>query len=312
MTLALTVAATAAPTHSGDVPSPVTILLVVAAIAYVLWSRMQGRPLKARRLLVLPAVLTVLGIFALTGSSASHLSSKDIAFLAASITLSVVLGAARGATIELYPQQGALWQRYRPGTVALWITLITVKLILAAVASSAHAQAGGGTNSLLLSLGLSLFAEAAVVGPRALSTGVPFAPHDDNEPQPRYPQTPAIHIQQRNDFQTPSTRNESRRDVPAQWSQPGQSTNRRRPERRRSHQGPIHRLVDAGADKRRETNLGNNKWEGPPEISPTRYYPERNAPHSRQEARDDQDDAGQWSSPSVHDGVNWLRDQSRR
>jgi hypothetical protein len=175
MTTSLTALAVAhAPTHS-EIPSPLTILLVVAAVAYVLWSRMKGRPLKVRRMLVLPAVLAVLGIADLTGSAAPHLTPKDIAFLVVSAALSAVLGAARGATIELYPQQGELWQRYRRATVGLWIALIAIKLILMVIASAAGASAGGGTSTLLLTLGISLLAEAAVVGPRALSTGLPFA-----------------------------------------------------------------------------------------------------------------------------------------
>jgi hypothetical protein len=167
--------AAAHPASHGSVPSPLTILLVLAAVGYVLWSRMQGRPLKAKRLLVLPAIFTVLGVTDLTGSSAPHLSSTDLAFLVVSVTLSVVLGAARGATIQLYPQDGELWQRYRPSTVGLWLVLIGSKLALAVVAHGAGASAGAGTSTLLLSLGVSLLAEAAIVAPRALSTGVPFA-----------------------------------------------------------------------------------------------------------------------------------------
>jgi hypothetical protein len=174
MISSLTTLATAHPTHS-DIPSPITILLVVVAVGYVLWSRMKGQPLKLRRMLLLPAVLTVLGIFDLTGSSAPHLTSKDIAFLVVSVAISAVLGAARGVTIELYPQQGELWLRYRWITVGLWIALLAAKLILIAIASAAGASAGSWTNTLLLTLGISLLAEAAVVGPRARSTGLPFA-----------------------------------------------------------------------------------------------------------------------------------------
>lgn len=174
-----TLAAAHASAHSA-IPSPLTIVLAVAAVGYVLWSRMKGQPLKAKRLLVLPVVLTVLGITDLTGSSAPHLTPKDIGFLAAGAGISAALGAARGATIELYPQGGELWQRYRPVTVGLWITLIAAKLILMVIAGAAHASAGGGTSSLLLALGVSLLAEAAIVGPRALSTGLPFAADHEN------------------------------------------------------------------------------------------------------------------------------------
>ena len=166
---------TLAAVHSGGIPSPVTILVGMAAVGYVLWSRMRGQPLNARRLVVLPVVLIVVGVAGLTGSSAPRLSGTDVGFLAASVAISVVLGAARGATIELYPDGGELWQRYRPVTVALWVTLVAAKLALAGIASVAGASAGGGTHSLLLCLGASLIAEAAVVGPRALSTGLSFA-----------------------------------------------------------------------------------------------------------------------------------------
>jgi CheY-like chemotaxis protein len=73
--------------------------------ACVLWSRMKGQPLKLKRLLVLPVILTVLGITDLTGSSAPHLTPKDIAFLVVGTVISAVLGATRGATIELYPSK---------------------------------------------------------------------------------------------------------------------------------------------------------------------------------------------------------------
>ena len=105
---------------------------------------MKGQPLKLRRMLLLPAVLTVLGIIDLTGSSAPHLTSKDIAFLVVSVAISAVLGAARGVTVELYPQQGELWLRYRWITVGLWIALLAAKLILIAIASAAGEQRAAG------------------------------------------------------------------------------------------------------------------------------------------------------------------------
>ena len=232
-----TLAAAHAAAHSA-IPSPLTIVLAVAAVGYVLWSRMKGQPLQARRLLVLPVVLTVLGITDLTGSSAPHLTPKDIGFLAASAGLSAVLGAARGATIELYPQGGELWQRYRPATVGLWITLIAAKLILMVIADAAHASAGGGTSSLLLALGVSLLAEAAIVGPRALSTGLPFAAgHQD-----------------------------------AGSGRPGPSRSRPSPASSRPGDSP-------------------DQTAPPPD-------------------EDEQDDAPRWRSPSLSDGVSWLRQQA--
>ena len=95
---------TLAAVHGGGIPSPVTILLGVAAVGYVLWSRLRGQPLNARRLLVLPVVLTVIGVADLTGSSAPRLSGTDVGFLAAGVAISVLLGAARGGDHRAVPR----------------------------------------------------------------------------------------------------------------------------------------------------------------------------------------------------------------
>ena len=244
-----TLAAARAAAHSA-IPSPLTIVLAVAAVGWVLWSRMKGQPLQAKRLLVLPVVLTVLGITELTGSLAPHLTANDIGFLVLGAGLSAVLGAARGATIELYPLGGELWQRYRPATVALWITLIAARLIVMVIAGAAHASAGGGTSSLLLTLGLSLLAEAAIVAPRALSTGLPLAAghQDSGRPGPaRSGPSPASGF-------------------------PGMTPPPQRPASSRPGESP-----------------------------------DQPAPPGSPGARGD---AGPWRSPSVSDGVSWLRHQA--
>lgn len=244
-----------AAAHGGTIPSPVEIVVAVAAVAFVLWSRMKGQPLRAKRLLVLPVVLVVIGALDLSGS----LSPADVGFLVGGLIVSVILGAARGVTIEVYPSQGELWQRYRPSTVALWVALIVIKVTLVAVASATGAQAGGGTNSLLLTLGASLLAEAAVVGPRALSTGLPFAADQKDQDDKR-----------------------SGKD--------------------RSRSSPAQRLVALA-----------------PPLQPGNRPPrERSSRDGRDEQRDqpaspgddvERDDPGQWRSPSVRDGLDWLRRQ---
>lgn len=225
-------------TNSGSIPGPLTILLVIAAVGWVLWSRLKGQPLRARRLLILPVVLIVIG-----ATDLPHLTRTDIVFLVVSVAVSVVLGAARGATIELYPLQGELWQRYRISTVVLWASLIVTKVVLMGVASAFHASAGGGTNSLLVTLGASLVAEAAVVGPRALSTGLPFAAEQKDRDDKRASRRQSSHA-------------EHRFDVPPARQRPSNS-------------------------------WLNDETEYPPQP----------------------DDSGEWRSPSLRDGVAWLRRQ---
>ncbi|HTV12573.1 MAG TPA: hypothetical protein VME20_12015 [Acidimicrobiales bacterium] len=243
-----------AATHGSSIPSPVTIVLAIAAVVWVLWSRTKGQPLKAKRLLVLPVVLTVIGVTDLSGSSAPHLTPTDIAFLAASVVVSAVLGAARGATIELYPNQGELWQRYCRSTVGLWVALIVTKVFLLAAASAAGASAGGGTNSLLVSLGASLLAEAAVVGPRALSTGLPFA--TDHE-----------------DFDA-------------------KRSGRPRPGPSQSRPSLSNRLLGPAPPHQRGTNA---------RVDDEPYEPAPQGDEGEHNGR------GQWKSPSLSDGLDWLR-----
>jgi hypothetical protein len=173
----------------GSLPTPLVVLLVIAGIGYVLWRRLTGEPVQTKRLVVLPAVFTVLGVVDLTKSNAPPLSSADVAFLVAGVATSLALGAARGASVELLPRVGYLYQRYRKATVAWWVVLVVTKLGLDLAAHAAGAAAAAGTHSLMLALGVSLLGEAAVVAPRALATGIPFAPDpkraDTNRPSGR-------------------------------------------------------------------------------------------------------------------------------
>jgi hypothetical protein len=244
-------------TVHGGFSAPLTVLVVVAVVGYVLWSRIQGQPLKAKRLVVLPLLLTVIGIVDLTGASAPHLTATDIAFLVASVAISAFLGAVRGATIELYPEAGELWQRYRRSTVGLWIVLIASKLVVMAIAHGAGASAGAGTDSLLLSLGVSLLGESAIVAPRAHSSGLPFA--------------------------TDHKESDGHRSVPGR-SSPG-----------RSSPAPTNRFI-AAAPARGHSSTSRRVDDG---------LPVPGHPHQSEVP----DDARPWRSPSLSDGVSWLRHQ---
>lgn len=159
----------------GALPTPTVVVLVVIGLGHVLWQRMRGEPLQIKRLLVLPLVFIALGVIDLTAPTAPHLRPADVAVLVAGAVVSVVLGAFRGATVELFPREGNLWQRYRVVTVLLWGVLIALKLLLTLVAHLVGAAAAGNSEGLMLTLGLSLLGEAVLVAPRALSTGAPFA-----------------------------------------------------------------------------------------------------------------------------------------
>jgi hypothetical protein len=150
-----------------------TGLLALAAIAYVLVRRLAGEPLEGRRLVVLPLVLTIVGISQLTRL---HATPLDVTVLVVEGVLAVVLGALRGLTVQVYARGGHLWYRYRPLTVVVWVGSLLLRVGQTAAGHAVGADSNVLGAALLGVLGLSLLAEALVVGKRALGTGVPFAP----------------------------------------------------------------------------------------------------------------------------------------
>ena len=137
------------------------VVLIVAAIAYVL--------AEAKRMLILPAVLTVVGITNL--DDLSH-SGTAVLFLVGTLLISVVLGALRGASIRLSRRNGLVFLRYTWVTVVLWVANLAVKfggnLLLGAIDKSDAAALG---DTVLLTVGVGLLLEGVVVLGRALRSG---------------------------------------------------------------------------------------------------------------------------------------------
>ncbi len=171
-------AMSAARTHVGlsPVPTVVWIVLGIGAVGYVLVSRLRGEALRTRRLLVLPAVFTGLGLVEISDLIPTHRDTADLVLLAVGAVLSLGLGAARGATVVLYRRGGFLWQRYRLATVMWWLVLIAVRVGLAVIGQMTHAPLATSSQAIMLLLGLTFLAESAAVAPRAMASGVPFIP----------------------------------------------------------------------------------------------------------------------------------------
>ena len=163
---------------------PVQVILIIAAVAYVLISRMIGQPAQAKRMLVLPAVLAVIG---LTDISDGLKSVTSIVFLIATAAISVLLGAARGATVRISRRNDVAFVRYTGWTVLLWVVNLAVKFGANLVLSGIDAKAADGvSNSLLFTLGLGMLVEGLVVLYRALRADHPVIwsqNRDNGQPQ---------------------------------------------------------------------------------------------------------------------------------
>jgi hypothetical protein len=145
---------------------PVEVVLVIAVIAYVLIRRMMGEPAEGRRMLLLPAILTVVGVVDVTKVAQSGVS---IGFLVASTVVSVGIGLLRGASVKVFERDGIVFMRYTVVSVVLLAVNFAVRFgasfVLGLVDPSAvHATSSG----LLLTLGASLLVEGLCVLSKAV------------------------------------------------------------------------------------------------------------------------------------------------
>jgi hypothetical protein len=165
-----------APTMS-DV---ITIIAVVAIIAFVIGRQLMGEPLRGKRVVLLPVILTVIGLSDL-GSKSQPVTPTDIAFLVVGGLLAAGIGAAQGSVMRLESRDGALWGQMPLTGLWLWALLIGTRLLVTGVADVAGAHVAGSTSTILLMLGINRLAQAAVVLPRTLSANIPFAPEKDGK-----------------------------------------------------------------------------------------------------------------------------------
>ena len=149
----------------------VLAVLVLAAVGYVLVSRMQGRPVNTRRLLVLPAVLTAVGALQLAGAMSAGFRPVDAGLLAVGLLAAAGLGVARGATVAVFARDGRSWLQYRPATLMLWAQTVAVRVGLTLLAHTTAAAVAASGPALLLTVGATLLAEGAVVARRAHPDG---------------------------------------------------------------------------------------------------------------------------------------------
>ncbi|GAB3904489.1 hypothetical protein GCM10029964_098310 [Kibdelosporangium lantanae] len=152
------------------------IVAVVAIVAYIIGRQFVGEPLRAKRVVVLPAILTVVGFVSL---GSPRLSPADLACLVISGVVSAAIGLGQGRLMRLYPRDGHLWGRMPLVALWLWAALIVARFGMALLASGLDARVAASTAPLALLLGVNRLAQAAVLVPRAMATGVPFAPEKD-------------------------------------------------------------------------------------------------------------------------------------
>lgn len=121
----------------------ILVVLVLAAVGYALVSRIAGQPVNTRRLLLLPGVLTVMGLLQLSGAVSAGVRPQDLGLLAQGLGAAAGLDVARGATVTVSVRGGRPWLRYRAFTLALWAATVAVRVGLTTLAHASGATGRG-------------------------------------------------------------------------------------------------------------------------------------------------------------------------
>lgn len=155
----------------------VAIVIVVAVIA----RQLRGEALTGRRLMVLPVVLTVLGLAMLRNE---HPTSTDIMCLVVGGLVAFGIGAGQGAMTRLEPRAGVTWARMPAAGLGLWALLVVTRVGMTVVAHTLDAKVAASAATIFLTLGINRLGQAAVVIPRLMSSGMEFAPERDGRTFP--------------------------------------------------------------------------------------------------------------------------------
>ena len=159
--------------------SGLEILAVIGIVGFVIYQQFAGQLLRGKRVVLLPVILTVIGFTDLHGSGKQHLQSADIVCLVIGAAGSIAVGLAFGAMTRLESRDGVLWAKLPLRGLWLWAALIGWRVVVMLLATDMHAHVAGSTSTLLFTLGLNRLAQAAVIMPRAMAAGIPFAPEKD-------------------------------------------------------------------------------------------------------------------------------------
>jgi hypothetical protein len=158
--------------------SLLTVLAVIGIVVYVVGQQLVGGALSGKRLIVLPAVLTVIGILDISGNG-SHPGARDIVLLSVSAVIAIAIGLGLGAMTRLERRDGYLWAQLPRQGLWLWGGLFVSRLVVIGIAHDSGAHLAASSTAILLMLGLNRAAQALVVAPRAILAGIPFAPEQD-------------------------------------------------------------------------------------------------------------------------------------
>jgi hypothetical protein len=144
-----------------------SVAIAIATLGFLLFLRLQGEAVPApKKLFVLPVIVGAIG---LENISRAKPNAIALGVIVTGSALSLGLGALRGRFDRLSVVNGAPYMAWTAGSVVILVVNVLLKLALDAGGVAARGTKTALTDSILLSLGLTLLGEAAVIWVRAQS-----------------------------------------------------------------------------------------------------------------------------------------------
>lgn len=147
-----------------------TAAIGVALALLIIYRQLRRQPLEGRRLIILPLVLAVLGLYSLSHKPPT--AGAAVAALVISLASAVVLGLARGGSMHVWLEAGSVLRQGVLLTLVLWIVSIIVRVAIGAIAQRSGVAQSVTVGELPLFLGVTLAAQNVVIWQRAQALGV--------------------------------------------------------------------------------------------------------------------------------------------
>ncbi|HWG26664.1 hypothetical protein [Actinospica sp.] len=155
-----------------NVNTAANILLIAAAVIWILAKQVRPAPVKTRLLVLAPLLM---GYFGIKDTPVSTWKSgADLGFILVGAVFSIGLGFWRGSTIRVWRESdGRWWRAGSKYTLYLWGALLVVRGVLAGFAGATGHKAADGLGPILLSLALSFAAQSVVTAMRMSGAEAP-------------------------------------------------------------------------------------------------------------------------------------------
>jgi hypothetical protein len=153
-----------------NVNTAVNILLIAAAVVWILARQVKASPIKSRLLVLAPLIM---GYFGIKDTPASTWKSgADLGFIVVGALFSIGLGLWRGNTVRVWREtDGTWWRAGTRTTLYLWGALLLVRGVLAVIADATGHKAADGLGPILFSLALSFAAQNVVIAMHMSGSG---------------------------------------------------------------------------------------------------------------------------------------------